>query len=166
MSSAQKQYSKKRKYVWELMLDSDMNVRYWKCLVRRYSNYDKYSKIFLALISSGTVASWTIWNNIPLLWQLLSSCSAIIAVALPILNYQKNIEIMSDLSGMWAEIKNEYENIWSTLSRTSNINEISQQCERIKGKEVPLVKQESKLPNDKKLLLRCHEEVSTARGIT
>ena len=159
------QYLKKRKYIWELILDSDMNVRYWKYLVRRYSNYDKFSKIFLALMSSGTVASWTIWNNVPLLLQFLSSCSAVIAVALPILNFQKNIETMSDLSGKHAQIKNEYESIWSTLSRTSNIEKITQQCEKIKEKEVSLVKQESKLPKKKKLLLQCHKEVLKARGV-
>jgi hypothetical protein len=65
---------------------------------------------------------------------------------------------------MWAEIKNEYEYIWSTLSRTLSIKEILQQCERIKRKEILLVKQESKLPNDRKLLLRCHKEVLKTRG--
>jgi hypothetical protein len=93
--SSSDQYSKARKYIWELMLDSDMNVRYWKYSVIRYYNYDKRSKIFLAVMSSGTVASWSIWSSVPLLWQFLSACSAIIAITLPILNFQKSIETMS-----------------------------------------------------------------------
>ena len=38
---------------------------------RRYSAWDKYTKIFLAVMSSSTVASWGIWDEIDLLWKRL-----------------------------------------------------------------------------------------------
>lgn len=164
MSSSLEQYSKARKYIWESMLDSDMNLRYWKYLTRRYSNYDKYSKIFLAVMTSGTVASWGFWNDFPLSWKVLSACSALIAIALPILNFQKSIETMSDLNGMWTEIKSEYEYVWSTMSMASTIDEIFQQHGKIFKKEMLSAKKEAKLPHDSKLLLRCHKEVAKACG--
>ena len=75
--------------VWEAMLDADLNFRYWDHLSRRYSAWDKYTKIFLAIMSSSAVAGWRIWNEVDILWKGLSAVSAVTAIALPILNWQK-----------------------------------------------------------------------------
>ena len=77
------------------MLDADMNARYWKRLVNRYATRDKWLKIFMALMASGAVAGWGLWEAIPWLWKTLSSASAVVAISLPVLNYQKSIEQMS-----------------------------------------------------------------------
>ena len=58
-----------RKAVWDGMLGADFNKRYWDHLIRRYSKRDKYTKIFLATMSSSTVESWGIWDEIDLLWN-------------------------------------------------------------------------------------------------
>jgi hypothetical protein len=86
-----------RKSLWYSMLDADMNARYWSYLSRRYSNRDKYSKIFLALMSSGTVASWGFWSDMQIIWKILSACSALLAIALPIINWPKMISNMGVL---------------------------------------------------------------------
>ena len=62
-----------RKAIWDGRLGADFNKRYWNHLIRRYSKRDKYTKIFLATMSSSTVASWGIWDEIDLLWKSLSS---------------------------------------------------------------------------------------------
>ena len=56
-----------RQVIWEAALDADLNLRYWDHLSRRYSAWDKYAKIFLAIMSSSTVAGWGIWNEINIL---------------------------------------------------------------------------------------------------
>jgi hypothetical protein len=96
-------------------LDADLSVQYWTYLSRRYSKWDKYTKIFLAVMSSSTVASWGIWGEIDILWKILSAISALVAVALPILNWQQMIARMSDLVGKWSRIRYEYENLWLDL---------------------------------------------------
>jgi len=53
-----------RETIWDSMLDADMNVRYWAGLGRCYYKKDITYKIFLAAMSSGTVASWGIWGLI------------------------------------------------------------------------------------------------------
>lgn len=40
-----------RQVTWNAMLDADLNVRYWDHKSRRYSAWDKYTKIFLAVMS-------------------------------------------------------------------------------------------------------------------
>ena len=154
-----------RKSVYKSMLDADMNVRYWKYLTQRYSNRDRNIKIFLAITSSGAVAGWSIWNEIPFLWQVLSGISAIIAIVSPILNYQKIIESTSDLSGKWWELLRYYESFWLNVKNGEIDKRIEKEYTRTKAKEDALVKEETKLPQDIKLLCECQNEVLRSRGL-
>ena len=154
-----------RKSVYKSMLDADMNVRYWKYLTQRYSNRDRNIKILLAITSSGVVAGWSIWNEIPFLWQVLSGISAIIAIVSPILNYQKIIESTSDLSGKWWELLRYYESFWLNVKNGEIDKRIEKEYTRTKAKEDALVKKETKLPQDIKLLRECQNEVLRSRGL-
>ena len=154
-----------RNSVWKSMLDAEMNVRYWKYLTQRYSNRDRNIKIFLAITSSGALASWSIWNEIPFLWQFLSGLSAVIAIVSPILNYQKIIESTSDLSGKWWELFRHYETFWRNVINNEIDKRIEKEYTKTKAKEDILVKKETKLPQDIKLLRKCQQEVLHSRGL-
>ena len=85
--------------IWGSMLDADMNERYWAQLSRNYHQKNKSIKIFLALMTSGTVASWSIWDEVDILWKVLSAIAAAISIAFPILKLEIMIERMSVLKG-------------------------------------------------------------------
>jgi hypothetical protein len=122
-------------------------------------------KIFLAAISSGAVAGWSLWAEFPWAWKLLSSCSALVAIALPVLNFQKQIETMSLLSGKWFELKVSYEDQWRKINDDSEHKQIETAYNRTKKQEAILVQKESKLPHDEKLLRVCFNEVKKSYGI-
>ena len=153
-----------RKVVWDGLLGADFNKRYWNHLIRRYSKRDKYTKIFLATMSSSTVASWGIWNEIDILWKALSAISAITAIALPILDWSKTISRMSDLAGTWSRIEYEYENLWLKLQNDSPINQVEDEYMRIRGEVAGL--DDTGLPEDVKLNEQCRNEVLESRGLT
>jgi hypothetical protein len=153
-----------RQAIWGSMLDADMNARYWGFLTRRYYNKDKYSKIFLAAMASGTVASWGFWANVVIIWKVLSAISALIAISLPIVNYQKLIESIAEQKREWTYLKNEYESLWLS-QKTKNQKEIASVYKKIKVHETIKIKDESKLPYDEKLIMRCYEEVLRSRGL-
>ena len=155
-----------KKTIRDSLLDAEMNVRYWKRLTQRYSRRDKVMKIFLAILSSGTVAGWGLWQEIPLLWKSLSAIAALIAIAMPFLNYQKVIEVTSDLSGKWWELRNEYEQHWISFKNNENPDEIKKRHSLTKQKETPLVKKEANIPEDNKLLLKCFNEVERQYGLS
>ncbi len=150
--------------IWDSMLDADMNARYWGYLTRRYYNKDKYSKLFLAAMSSGTVASWGFWANVEIIWKVLSAISALIAISLPILNYQKLIESIAEQKREWTHLKNEYESLWLSL-KTKNQKEIVSEYKKIKVHETIKTKDESKLPYDRELIMSCYGEVLRSRGL-
>ena len=97
-----------KKAIRDSMLDADLNVRYWGHLSRQYYKTSRFIKIFLALIASGTVASWGFWQDIELLWKILSGIAAVLAIILPILGLEKKIDTMSILKGIWIEVVNGY----------------------------------------------------------
>lgn len=155
-----------RNAIWDSMLDADLNERYWSKLCRRYYAREKWAKIFLALMASGTVATWKFWGEYELIWKILSSSSALLAIALPIFNWPKMIENMVYLSEKWCLLKNDYELLWIEVKKgVPNEIKCSKEFKKIKTKESVLSQKEANLPEDKKLLSKCFQEVKCSRGL-
>ena len=155
-----------RRIIWDSMLDADLNERYWSYLAKRYYNREKYAKIFLAVMTSGTVASWGFWDQIELLWKISSALSALLAIALPILNWPKMVEAMIDLKQKWFQIKSDYEILWIEVKdRMNNKEKIKGELKKLKDKAARISQKDANLPNDQKLIRRCREEVMASRGL-
>jgi hypothetical protein len=155
-----------KKAVWDSMLDADMNARYWKYLVERYSKQETICKIFLAVMASGTVAGWSIWAEYELAWKILSSSSALLAIVMPIFNIPKKIESASELAGKWGELRIEYEDMYLEVSNTPDSKTVAKNFKKFRNIEISLEKKESKMPNnEKKLIKQCYEEVIQSRGL-
>ncbi len=148
------------------MLDADMNVRYWKGLAQKCLWKDRSGRIFLAVISCGTVAGWSIWENWPTVWKFLSCLSTLVAVILPFMKYESTIKDVAYLSGKWLEVLQEYEGYWRRIESGEDAKGIEKQYMKTKAKERPLVEKEAKIIRDKKLLDQCYEEVLRSRGLT
>jgi hypothetical protein len=154
-----------KKAIWESTLDADMNARYWRALTARYSKREKVLKIFLAIMASGTVASWGIWEEHSTLWKFLSAISALTAIALPILNYPKLIQQLSELAGKWGELRIEYEDMWLEVKIHSDINTFKKTYKKYRTIEKSLENKEPKIQEDKDLLQQCFNDVKKSRGL-
>jgi hypothetical protein len=154
-----------RNYVWRSLLDGEMNDRYWRYRSAAYASREKALKIFLAITSSGTVAGWVVWHSIPLLWQLLSGVSALLAIALPILDYTGQVERASDLREGWWDLTAEYDRLWAGIDSSSDAL-VQEQTKPLKAKEGEMSKTESKyFSRDEALILKCQHEVLRARSL-
>ena len=155
-----------RKYVWESMLDGEMNDRYWQYQATRYAQREKTAKIFLAFASSGTVAGWVLSHSVPLVWQVLSGISAVLALALPILDFTGHVERAADLRQQWWGLTRGYSQLWAEMELDSATS-ISQRIEALRQKETEMVKIEAKyFRRDETLVKRCQAEVLKARGLS
>jgi hypothetical protein len=56
-----------QKAIWRAMLDADMNARYWKAMLIKYSREEKRIKIFLAIVTSGTVIDTLLFADFTML---------------------------------------------------------------------------------------------------
>jgi hypothetical protein len=154
-----------RKYVWERLLDAEMNDRYWRDRAAIYATREKGLKIFLAITSSGTVAGWVVWQNFHLLWQVLSGMSALLAIALPILDYTGQVERASDVRKGWWELTTEYNRVWVRIDLDTDAS-IQEKTLPLEAKELNLVKIESRyFSRDETLIRKAQQDVLRARGL-
>jgi hypothetical protein len=151
------------KAIWESMLDADMNERYWAYLSRNYHKKDRFIKIFLAIMTSGAVASWGFWADFQILWKLLSAVAAIIAIISPILKLDTAIDKMSTIKGKWRKVLSDYEILWLSRMDKSE-NKIIEEYKIIREKESEI--EEDNFPIKKRLISKIQDEVIKSRGIS
>jgi hypothetical protein len=150
--------------LWNSLLDAEMNVRYWSSMCHRYARYDTWSRIFLAVTSSSTVASWEFWAHAPSIWKALSGVSAILAIVLAVLDLPKKVSRMSVLVSRWKQSQVDYAILWQS-DHNLNSAQSRSKYNAVKHKEVANTADEQTLPYDKKLLDKCYDEVCAARGL-
>lgn len=162
-----------RKSVWERLLLADINMRYFGYLSRDYYRLDLGSKCFLAVMSSGTVGGWLVWND-PLqypigtiFWRTLSGVSAILAVVIPIVNFTKKLEVVLRLKAEWQRVMSEYDILWLRVESGSvDDKQTLALLEELRKEESKLDQLEATVPTQKKKLISlCQREAVNARGI-
>lgn len=133
--------------VWQSLLDADQNSRYWRAMALRYTRRERYTKFFLAFVASATVAGWSFWKDVSFVWQSLSVISALISIALPIIDVPRHIDSMIKLQTSWFQLQVYYEQLWAVRA---SINEADFQgkIKHLKDKEIMLSEEAAKLPND------------------
>jgi hypothetical protein len=149
--------------LWNSLLDAEMNVRYWSAICRRYARYDLGSRIFLAITSSSTVASWSFWSQWPLIWKSLSGISALIAITLTVVDLPKKVSRISVLVARWKQSQVEYELLWRT-DRSLSASHSKSKYSTCKHREITNTSDEQTLPYDDKLLKQCYRDVYSAHG--
>jgi hypothetical protein len=156
--------SEARKLAWESMLDAEMALRYWGKMARKYRSWEKVIKILLAVCTSGTVAGWGIWTSHEFVWKFFSGLSAVVAIALPILDYSKMVETMIDLRGKCSEISGAYDLLWAQYGSDPNGPPIREMT-ALKQKETDLSSVAGALPHDTRLVKESQKEVRHSRGL-
>ena len=148
-----------RTLVWESMLDADMNVRYWGYIGRKFISREKYLKIFLAVFSStSAVGSWSLWASYPELWKVLISASALIAIALPILNYSDTVQKAVDQKGKLTRVLSQLEILWAKIEKDPEL-EIEGEFRGVQDAIAQTSKDDATIPLDERLRQRAYAEV-------
>jgi len=135
-------------------------------MVDLYAGREKMIKIFLAVVSSGSVASWTLWQQYAWLWKCLSAVAAVAAIASPILAYPRMIERMTKLRTRWWQQMTDYERLWAEWDSRDDEAELDAAFDNIKAAELPITDEETTLPHNRGLLRDCQTEVLRARNLS
>ena len=153
-----------REAVWYSMLDAAMNASYFGHLCRRYSCRYKAIQLLLALTASSAVAGWALWEHLPALWKILTGASSVLAIAGPILAFEKTAGKCTSLRSLYSAIHSDYQDLWLRLNGLT-ADSLRRQYMRIRDKESELCRIEGDIVRDRKLLLKCQNEVEAARGL-
>lgn len=152
-----------RTAIWESLLDAEMNVKYWGYLARRFVKRERWLKIILAITTSSTILSLSVWQSHPSGPVILGVVNAVLAISLPFLHYSESIETMANLRGSWSQLSVEYDRLWQRAKKVDS--DYENEFRLLKERTVQLSVLETRLPNDPKLVRRCQQEVCRARGL-
>ena len=70
---------------------------YWENYVHQTVVVNRGIKIFLAILSSGSVAAWAIWQQYPIFWAILIAASQVVSVIYDFLPYNTRISDLTSL---------------------------------------------------------------------
>jgi hypothetical protein len=157
-----------RALLWRAMLDSDFNSRYWRALTDNYARYDLWLKIGLAISASGSVAGWSVWADVPLLWKSLSGLAAVASIASPLLAFSKKAEVSATHAGLWSDLRVRYADLWDKYKNTGESAVIQREHDQLKKVFLSLETSEPKLkiPQNEKLAEKCQLQVLASKGLT
>jgi hypothetical protein len=104
---------------------NDYQQRYWNHLkelkthVIYLHNYaaqsewrDKAINIFLAIISSSSIATWAVWQKYDLLWAFIIALSQVVTAVKPFLPYRQRLKAISELNDKIQKISLKSEKNW------------------------------------------------------
>lgn len=153
-----------RTSVWESLLDAEMNVKYWGCLARSFVVRERALKIAIALSASSALLSIPLWQRYPLGPVFLGVVNTVLACSLPFLNYSERIETMANLRGSWSQMSIEYERLWQEIQDSGPRN-FENELRLLRERTVQLRMIETRLPDSRRLVQRCQQEVLQSRGL-
>lgn len=151
-----------RSALWEAMLEADYQKRYWNAKAASFIRFDRKLQILLAVLSSSAVLSAL--GDLKLLdvWKWLSAITAIIAAALPFMNYTRRSVAMTDVGAKWHLLEIEYSSMWRTIDRDGFHED---RFKELRAQEVEIGKATVDLPiDDKTLQDECYRQVLISKG--
>jgi len=104
-----------RERIWNNLLDIRFKAFYIDLLSSKFQKRDRYINIFLALASSGSIAAWTIWKEVPIVWGLIIALSQVIQVVKPYFPYMKISKYLDEVYIKLLGLHLDYERLWYTF---------------------------------------------------
>lgn len=152
-----------RKALWEAMLEADYQKRYWHAKASAFIRIDRVLQIVLAVLSSAAMLSALGDLKLLELWKWLSAATAIVATALPFMNYTRRSVAMTDVASKWHELEVEYSSMWRAIEKHGFLE---QRFKELSAKEVEIGKATTDLPiDDKRLQDECYRQVRISKGV-
>jgi len=129
-------------------------------MARKYNRRERNVKMVLAVTSSATVASWTIWLDFGWIWKSLSGASAILAVLLQILDLKGTLDAVRRMRTEWHELFFSYRSLWEQIDRTDRpVDSLLDRLLELERRVVRVSENEYLVEVDDQLRRQCQETV-------
>jgi hypothetical protein len=103
--------------LWELMVKSDINVRYWKYYETRASWIEKFSRVGLILASVVSLLAWALEPEYLPWATAMSALSAFVVLAIvPVFGLEGYAVKVQGVKSKWIEIRDDYQQLWAERS--------------------------------------------------
>ncbi|ELB2105561.1 hypothetical protein QNZ93_004543 [Vibrio parahaemolyticus] len=150
---------------WREMDQLKVHVLYLELYLEKTINIDRAINMFLAIASSGSIASWVIWQHLSFLWGAIIALSQAINAIKTYLPYAKRLRAVQSASNELESVFINMESLWFKVAEGQLTDEQIHSLQ-IKYKEkIRQISQKhlgsSTLPKDKKLLEKAKSSAKT-----
>lgn len=101
-----------RDEIWNSLVDAQFKGYCLSTLLYDFQKRNKILDIILAIASSGSIAAWTIWQNVPMVWGAIIAISQVITAIKPFFPYNKYIKVVNRKSYECDLLNLDFERLW------------------------------------------------------
>ncbi|MBU0996628.1 MAG: hypothetical protein KKE16_01120 [Firmicutes bacterium] len=101
---------------WATIFHSKFYIEYIELLMKRYSRITRWMNIFAAFVASSSVAAWTIWSQLSLLWTILIVAAEALHIIRSYLPFDTRIKVIKELSHELSILDLNFERNWKDVS--------------------------------------------------
>jgi len=101
-----------RDQIWKNFQNSIFKSFILDEMIKVYQERERWTNVILAFASSGSVATWAIWDKVPLLWGGIIAASNVIMVIKPHFPYSKYLKEIREKKIYALTINLEFEKLW------------------------------------------------------
>ena len=105
-----------QEHLWKQWYRTKYHSIYLELLLAHDERLDRYMKMFLAIVSSGSIAGWAVWKEAQFIWALLIAMSQVINAVRQFLPYRERMKALSALSRELEELAIHMEIKWLEIS--------------------------------------------------
>lgn len=112
-----------RDKIWYLLADCKTNEKFSGYVLKKYQLWDFALNVFLALMTSASVASWAYWQTNQGLWITLIAISQVLSITKPYFLFPKYIKAFAEKVVRWQEMSIDVEELWESINRAPGAEE-------------------------------------------
>ena len=125
---------KMRNRVWGSLSNFVFKAYVMDAMIMRYQKYDKRINIWLAIVSSSSIATWTVWHIVPQLWAGIIAVTQVIQAVKPYFPYSKYIRTLNEKSKLLHDTNRRFERLFFNIdNKKLTTDEIADQYFNLKA---------------------------------
>jgi hypothetical protein len=101
--------------IWTSLVNSKYKEIYIGHKIIELKKLERNINIFLILATSGTIASWVMWDNLKWLWALIIVAAQIVSIIKPYFPFSDNVKELKKFNFLYKKLNLKYEKLWSKI---------------------------------------------------
>lgn len=114
--------------VWATLVNVKFKGYLLGYLVEHFQKWDRGVNIFLAVASSGSIAAWAVWQEVPMLWAGIIALSQVVNVIKPYFPYYKYVKELNAKCLRCDSMNIEFERLWGKMQSGKITDEAAEEA--------------------------------------
>lgn len=114
---------------WKMLVQFRFHISFYREHLRFSVMFDRYFKLFIAIFTATSVASWGIWKTYTDVWAVIVALSQLAVIVNESLPYKGRISRLQELLGAMGKLFDQAENKWRDVEN-ANVNN-NAECDKI-----------------------------------